>query len=35
MVITRGTKFIRPIFVSMVVLITLKMIYENYLKPHA
>jgi uncharacterized protein len=35
MVITRGTKFIRPIFLSMVVLITLKMIYENYLKPRA
>jgi uncharacterized membrane protein YfcA len=35
MVITRGTKFIRPVFLSMVVLITLKMIYDNYLKPHA
>ena len=35
MVITRGTKFIRPIFLTMVVLITLKMIYDNYLKPHA
>ena len=34
MVITRGTKFIRPIFLTMVVLITLKMIYDNYLKPH-
>jgi hypothetical protein len=35
MVITRGTKFIRPIFLSMVALITLKMIYDNFLKPHA
>jgi uncharacterized membrane protein YfcA len=35
MVITRGTKFIRPIFLTMVTLITLKMIYENYFKPHA
>ena len=35
MVITRGTRFIRPVFLSMVVLITLKMIYDNYLKPHA
>lgn len=35
MVVTRGTKFIRPIFLTMVVLITLKMIYDNYLKPHA
>src|ERR1019366_7519907 len=32
MVITRGTKFIRPVFLTMVVLITLKMIYDNYLK---
>jgi uncharacterized membrane protein YfcA len=34
MVIARGTKFIRPIFLTMVVLITLKMIYDNYLQPH-
>ncbi len=33
MVITRGTKFIRPVFLTMVVLITLKMIYDNYFKP--
>ena len=32
MVITRGTKFIRPVFLTMVVLITLKMIYDNYFK---
>jgi uncharacterized membrane protein YfcA len=33
MVITRGTKFIRPVFLAMVTLITLKMIYDNWLKP--
>ena len=32
MVVTRGTKFIRPVFLTMVLLITLKMIYDNYLK---
>lgn len=32
MVVTRGTKFIRPIFLTMVLLITLKMIYDIYLK---
>jgi uncharacterized membrane protein YfcA len=32
MVITRGTKFIRPVFLTMVLLITLKMIYDNWLK---
>jgi uncharacterized membrane protein YfcA len=35
MVITRGTKFIRPVFLTMVVLITLKTIYDNYFKPAA
>jgi uncharacterized membrane protein YfcA len=35
MVITRGTKFIRPVFLTMVVLITLKMIYDNYFKAAA
>jgi uncharacterized membrane protein YfcA len=35
MVMTHGTKFIRPVFLSMVALITLKMIHDNYLKPHA
>ncbi len=34
MVVTRGTRFIRPVFLTMVVLITLKMIYDNYLKSH-
>jgi uncharacterized membrane protein YfcA len=34
MVVTRGTKFIRPIFLTMVVLITLKMIFDTYLKSH-
>jgi uncharacterized membrane protein YfcA len=33
MVITRGTKFIRPVFLTMVTLITLKMIYDTWLKP--
>lgn len=33
MVITRGTKFIRPIFLAMVLLITMKMIYDNWVKP--
>lgn len=33
MVTTRGTKFIRPIFLTMVLLITLKMIYDHWLKP--
>jgi uncharacterized membrane protein YfcA len=32
MVITRGTKFIRPVFLTMVALVTLKMIYDNWLK---
>jgi len=35
MVMTRGTQFIRPVFLTMVVLLTLKMIYDNYLKPPA
>jgi uncharacterized membrane protein YfcA len=34
MVVTRGTRFIRPVFLTMVVLITMKMIYDVYLKPH-
>ena len=33
MVVTRGTRFIRPIFLTMVILITLKLIYDAYLKP--
>jgi uncharacterized membrane protein YfcA len=32
LVVTRGTKFIRPVFLTMVVLLTLKMIYDAYLK---
>lgn len=31
MVVARGTRFIRPIFLTMVVLITLKVIYDAYL----
>ena len=30
MVIARGTKFIRPIFISMVLALTVKLIYEGY-----
>lgn len=33
MVITRGTQFIRPVFLTMVTLITLKMIWDVWLKP--
>jgi uncharacterized membrane protein YfcA len=33
MVLTRGTKFIRPVFLTMVVLLTLKMIWDVWLKP--
>jgi uncharacterized protein len=33
MVSTRGTKFIRPVFLGMVTLISLKLIYDVYLKP--
>jgi uncharacterized membrane protein YfcA len=32
MVITRGTKFIRPIFIAVVLALTAKLIYENYSK---
>jgi uncharacterized membrane protein YfcA len=32
MVITRGTKLIRPIFLTMVTLITIKLIWDNWLK---
>jgi hypothetical protein len=32
LVVTRGTKFIRPIFLTMVLAVTLKLIYDNYLK---
>lgn len=30
MVITRGTKFIRPIFISVVLALTLKLLYDSY-----
>jgi hypothetical protein len=30
MVISKGTKFIRPIFIIVALAITLKLIYENY-----
>jgi uncharacterized membrane protein YfcA len=30
MVITRGTKFIRPIFITMVLAVTLKLLYDAY-----
>jgi uncharacterized membrane protein YfcA len=33
MVIKRGAKFIRPVFLTMVVLITLKMIWDMWLRP--
>ncbi|MDB6020410.1 MAG: hypothetical protein JWQ04_267, partial [Pedosphaera sp.] len=32
MVVTRGTKFIRPIFLTMVVAVTLKLLYDSYWK---
>jgi uncharacterized membrane protein YfcA len=32
MVVTRGTKFIRPIFLTMVLAVTIKLIYDSYLK---
>jgi hypothetical protein len=33
MVLRRGTRFIRPVFLSVVVALTLKLIYTAYLKP--
>lgn len=33
MVITRGTKFIRPVFLTMVLLVTLKLLWDTWLKP--
>lgn len=32
LVVTRGTRFIRPVFLAMVFLLTLKLIYDAYLK---
>jgi uncharacterized protein len=33
MVITRGTRFIRPIFIAVVLALTLKLLYSAYAKP--
>ena len=33
MVLTRGTKLIRPVFLTMIVLLTLKMIWDMWVKP--
>jgi len=33
MVITRGTRFIRPVFLSMVLALTLKLLYDAYRSP--
>jgi uncharacterized membrane protein YfcA len=33
MVIARGTKFIRPVFLAVVLALTLKLLYDAYLKP--
>jgi len=33
MVLTRGTKFIRPVFLTMVLLVTLKVIWNAWLRP--
>ncbi len=35
MVVARGTKFIRPIFLAMVLVLTLKLLYDAYAKHHA
>ena len=32
MVVTKGTRFIRPIFIAMVLAVTLKLVYDFYLK---
>ncbi len=32
MVITRGTKFIRPIFIAVVLALTLKLLYDGYIR---
>jgi uncharacterized membrane protein YfcA len=34
MVISGGTKFIRPVFPGVVFILTLKLLYDAYLKPH-
>jgi len=32
MVIAKGTRFIRPVFIAMVLALTLKLVYDAYLK---
>ena len=32
MVIAKGTRFIRPIFLAVVLALTLKLVYENFRK---
>ena len=32
MVVTRGTKFIRPVFLTMVLAVTIKLIYDSYFR---
>jgi hypothetical protein len=32
MVIARGTKFIRPVFISVVLALTMKLLYDAYAK---
>jgi hypothetical protein len=32
MVLKRGTKFIRPVFITVVLTITMKLLYDAYLK---
>ena len=34
LVIAKGARFIRPIFISMVLALTLKLLYDAYIKPH-
>jgi uncharacterized membrane protein YfcA len=35
MVISRGTQFIRPVFLAVVLLLTLKLLYDSYSAPKA
>jgi uncharacterized protein len=32
MVIVRGTQFIRPVFISMVIILTLKLLFDEYIR---
>jgi hypothetical protein len=34
LVIAKGARFIRPIFISAVLALTLKLLYDAYVKPH-